>query len=125
MEPGTQDKQLLQTLEENLWKSETRFDMDWMERTLASDFLEFGRSGRVYSRNETLGLESQPIDARLPLENFKARLIGPDVALVTYISAVAYGGVVELGNRSSIWSRTERGWELRFHQGTPTTAQQT
>ena len=125
MELGRQDKQLLETLEENLWKSETRFDMDWMERTLASDFLEFGRSGRVYSRNETLGLESQPIDARLPLEDFRARLISPDVALVTYISAVAYGGVVELGNRSSIWSRTECGWELRFHQGTPTTAQPT
>ena len=95
--------------------------MDWMERTLAPDFFEFGRSGRIYSREDTLGLESQPIDARLPLKNFEARLLSPDVALVTYISAVTYNGVEDIGNRSSIWSRTKIGWQLRFHQGTPVT----
>ena len=122
MELGLQDKQLLETLEENLWKAETRFDLDWLERTLSSDFFEFGRSGRVYSRNDTLDIENQAIHARLPLKKFEARLISADVALVTYVSAVTYDGVEELGNRSSIWSRTEQGWELRFHQGTPVIA---
>ena len=88
--------------------------MDWMERTLASDFFEFGRSGRVY-REDTLGIESQLIDARLPLKNFDARLLSPDVALVTYISAITYNGIEDFGNRSSIWTRTENGWQLRFH----------
>ncbi len=119
MELGSADQKQLERLEEGLWKSETRFDMDWMERTLAPDFLEFGRSGRVYSREDTLGIESQTIAARLPLTNFRARLLSPDVALVTYISCLTCDGVEELGNRSSIWSRAEHGWQLRFHQGTP------
>ena len=116
-----EDLEQIRELEEGLWKSETRFDMEWMKRTLAPDFFEFGRSGRVYRREDTLAIESQPIDAKLPLENFEARLISPCVALVTYISAVTYDGVEDIGNRSSIWSRTENGWQIRFHQGTPVT----
>jgi len=119
MELSSEEKRELERLEEGLWIAATRFDMDWMERTLAPDFFEFGRSGRVYRREDTLGIESQPIDARLPLKDFKVRFISPDVALVTYISAVTYDGVEDIGNRSSIWSRTESGWQLRFHQGTP------
>lgn len=116
-----EDLEQLQALEEGLWIAETRFDMEWMERTLAPDFFEFGRSGRVYRREDTLAIESQPIDARLPLANLEARLVSPDVALVTYISAVTYDSVEDIGNRSSIWSRTGSGWQLRFHQGTPVT----
>ena len=121
MELTGEEKRQLEQLEEGLWIAETRFDMGWMERTLAPDFFEFGRSGRVYRREDTLGIESQPIDARLPLKNFDARLLTPDVALVTYISAVTYNGIEDIGNRSSIWTRTENGWQLRFHQGTPST----
>ncbi len=119
MEFSSEEKKQLEQLEEGLWKAATRFDMDWMEETLAPDFFEFGRSGRVYSREDTLGIESQTIAARLPRANFRARLISPDAALATYVSRVTYDGVEELGNRSSIWSRTEHGWQLRFHQGTP------
>lgn len=85
---------------------------------LAPDFFEFGRSGRVYTRQNAIDTEPQPIDARLPLSYFRARLLDSGVAQVTYVSAVTYDGVLELANRSSIWSRTENGWRLRFHQGT-------
>jgi len=59
------------------------------------------------------------IDATLPLPAFRIRLLDPDTAQITYNSAVTYDGVVEHARRSSIWSRTENGWVLRFHQGTP------
>ncbi len=121
IELRSEEKRELEQLEEGLWIAETRFDRGWMERTLAPDFFEFGRSGRVYRREDTIGIESHPIDARLPLKNFDARLLTPDVALVTYISAVTYSGIEDFGNRSSIWTRTENGWQLRFHQGTPIT----
>src|SRR5665213_4295573 len=90
-----------------------------MRQMIAQDFFEFGRSGRVYKRSDTLNVPPEPIEARLPLHNFHARLIAPDVAQVTYNSAVKYDGVYECGRRSSIWSRTLGGWVLRFHQGTP------
>jgi hypothetical protein len=109
----------LRRLEESLWRAETRFDRDHMNKVLAPDFFEFGRSGRVYQREDTLDVAAQPINATLPLARFAARSIAADVALVTYVSEVTYGEVKEVANRSSLWSRHAGGWSIRFHQGTP------
>ena len=113
------DSKQLQNLEEALWRQETRFDVAFMEKTLAEAFTEFGRSGRTYTRQQIINHPSEPIQAILPLPDFQARLITPDVALVTYNSAATYDGIVEYAHRSSIWSRTPTGWQLQFHQGTP------
>lgn len=119
MELSKRDRDVLEHLEEELWREETRFDHGRMGEVIAPDFLEFGRSGRVYQREDTLAIPRGPIDAVIPLPDFRARLLHPDVAQVTYNSAVRYGGVVQRARRSSIWSRTANGWVLRFHQGTP------
>lgn len=112
------DEDRLRELEESLWRAETRFDKGYMDRILAPDFFEFGRSGRVYTREQILAAPPQAIDAKLPLEGFAVHPIVPNVVLVTYVSEVTYDDV-ELGNRSSLWSKTDAGWQLRFHQGTP------
>jgi hypothetical protein len=109
----------LRRLEESLWRAETRFDRHHMNEVLAPDFVEFGRSGRVYRREDTLNVPAQSIDAMLPLAKFAVRSIATDVALVTYVSEVTYGEVTEVANRSSLWSRHEGAWRIRFHQGTP------
>ena len=113
------DREALERLEVSLWQAETRFDRAYMERVLAEDFHEFGRSGRVYTREETLAVPDEgSIEIRLPLPDFRVQPISADVVLVTYVSEVTYEGVTEVGNRSSLWSRSEDGWRLRFHQGT-------
>ena len=116
MELSEQDCRELELLEESLWRAETRFDRAWMERVLAPGFFEFGRSGRVYSREDTLGIAARPIDATL--EDCNVRLLSSDVAQVTYTSVETYNGVEQIANRSSLWSRTEDGWQLVFHQAT-------
>ena len=89
-----------------------------MNRILSPDFFEFGRSGRIYKREETLAVPSQNINAELPLKDFKIHPISKDVVLITYISKVIYDEI-ETANRSSIWIKTPKGWQLKFHQGTP------
>lgn len=119
MEISDIDFRKLKELEESLWKSETRFDIEYMNKTLAPDFFEFGRSGRTYKREDTLhGARPQVINAKFPLRNFNIILIDINVALITYISEVMYEEL-EVANRSSIWSKTTNGWQIRFHQGTP------
>ena len=118
MELSSQDRRDLERLEEGLWRADVRFDRVHMDAITAPDFFEFGRSGRTYRREDTLDIPAQPIEAKLPLRGFSARLLDVNVVQVTYVSAVTYDGVEELANRSSIWSRTEGGWQLRFHQGT-------
>ncbi|WP_425071421.1 DUF4440 domain-containing protein [Sagittula sp. S175] len=56
----------LQPLEECLWRPETRFDRALVDRLFAPDLVEFGRSGRVYSRADLLAVPPQPFTARLP-----------------------------------------------------------
>jgi hypothetical protein len=121
MKINSEDRNTLERLEEELWREETRFDMQRMDELIAPDFFEFGRSGRIYQRQDTMAIEHQTIDAVLPLPEFHVRLLDENTAQVTYHSVVTYNNVVEHARRSSIWSRTTGGWVLRFHQGTPFT----
>ena len=113
------DEARLRRLEEALWRPETRFDRTWMERTIAGDCFEFGRSGRIYSRDEILAAGPERFEVRLPLPNFGVRWLASDVAQVTYDSIVRYAGPWLHSRRSSIWSRAGGDWSLRFHPGTP------
>jgi hypothetical protein len=114
------DVEDLRELEESLWRPETRFDRRHLEATLAPGFREHGRSGHTYLREGVLRSAPRPLEARLPLPAFEARMIGPDVALVTYRSEVATPEGTEAANRCSIWRRDGDRWLLEFHQGTPT-----
>ena len=108
----------LKKLEESLWISETRCDKKYMETILSPAFFEFGRSGRIYKREEIIDIPFQEINAKLPLKDFQIRFINVDVVLITYISEVQYDEL-EIGNRSSLWSKNSGKWQLQFHQGTP------
>jgi hypothetical protein len=67
-----------------MWRSETRGDRSWMERRLARNFTEFGRSGRRYARTKILDLDVGEIHATLPLRDLQCRRLGGGVVLVTY-----------------------------------------
>ncbi len=114
-----EDHTILTRLEEDMWREITRFDRTFQEQNFAADFFEFGRSGRVYTRDQNIRLNSQPIRAVLPLQNLAIRLLDKNTAQITYNSQVEYNGIIEYARRSSIWSCIESGWVMRFHQGTP------
>lgn len=109
---------VLNNLEESLWKAETRGDRHLMDATFADDFFEFGRSGRIWTRDQMLFDGCAPIDIVLPLPQLEIRLLNDVTALVTYDSIVRYESI-QYAHRSSIWSLQGGRWRLRFHQGTP------
>jgi hypothetical protein len=108
----------LQRLEESMWRGETRYDLAYMERALAPDFFEFGCSGRVYQRQDTLTMPSEAHEIRATLHDYRVFPLAPGVVLATYVSEV-WGETLQRCNRSSIWVKGDSGWQLRFHQGTP------
>jgi len=114
------DREVLRRLEESLWRAETRFDAAYLAEVLAPDFFEFGRSGRVYRRADTLAVPAAPIVIVFPLEGFTVTWLDEQVALVTYVSEITYD-TVERSNRASVWRRAGARWQLVFHQGTRTT----
>lgn len=111
LDSGTDDR--LTSLEHAMWDASTRGDRSWMDAHLTDDFIEFGYSGRSYSRAETLDLPIGRIEARL--EDIAIRAVGRDAALVTYRSVEPRGAA----NRASLWRRAADEWRLGFHQGTP------
>jgi hypothetical protein len=59
----------LTQLEEDMWREGTRYDLAFQERRFATDFVEFGRSGQVYTREQVISTNPQQILAVLPLPN--------------------------------------------------------
>ena len=114
----------LRSLETELHKDETRRNRKRMETLLHPDFVEFGRSGARYTRADIL--KKLGHDTVLPAVHsghFDVVILAEGVALLTYLSThVNAGGNPQQHTlRSSVWGRTEAGWQMRFHQGTPTT----
>ncbi len=117
--PTAHDIAELTRLEEAMWQAATRFDPAFQEVRFATDFIEFGRSGKTYTRAQIIRHDTAEIQATLPLPKLKIRMIGEDAALLTYNSRAVFDGVVEHARRSSIWTKTATGWVMHFHQGTP------
>lgn len=113
----------LRALETELHRIETRRDRNRLDLLLHRDFVEIGRSGRRYDRAAILS--EFAADGELPpvhAQDFELAAVGPGVALLTYRSAHidSAGKLHRCSLRSSLWVRTDAGWQVRFHQGTPT-----
>jgi hypothetical protein len=115
----------LGSLEKELHKGETRRNRKRMETLLHPDFVEFGRSGIRYSPADVL--EASGPNSALPAihsEHLQMIHLAEGIVLLTYVSSHldSDGNTTRRTLRSSIWVLTETGWQLRFHQGTPTSA---
>jgi len=113
----------LKALEIELHNTTTRKNVERLNELLHDSFCELGRSGLSYTKSDIL--------ARLPLEaestvifaeQFQLRQLSEHVALLTYRSAhKALDGTLQRHSlRSSIWQYSAKGWQMSFHQGTPT-----
>ena len=115
----------LRELECELHRPEVRRDAARLEELLHEAFVEIGRSGRRYDRSEIVALLlHEASQGEVRAWDFAVNEIEDGVTLLTYRSARvnAQGRLTRHSLRSSLWHRTERGWRLRFHQGTPTRA---
>lgn len=113
----------LRQLEQTLLKPAVRRNRARMVELLAEDFLEFGSSGRVWTRETIIDLLTKETAFVPPdIEEFHCALLAPELALVTYRTARFDEKTGErlASLRSSLWSRTTGEWKMRFHQGTRT-----
>jgi hypothetical protein len=118
----------LMALEVELHRGAVRADRARMDALLHPEFIEFGRSGAVWTRAATLDEFAAPGAASsaptIHAEDFVLRELTDSLALLTYRSAhlAPDGTRSRFTLRSSLWQRGASGWQLRFHQGTPTEA---
>ena len=115
----------LRELEQSLLDPAVRRSRARLLELLADDFLEFGSSGRVWTRKTIIDLLAKETAFVPPaIEEFQCALLAPDLALVTYRTARTdeKSGERLASLRSSVWTHTAGQWKMRFHQGTRTTA---
>ena len=108
--------------EERLLRQDIRHSPDEAGALLAADFFEFGRSGVVWNRQQTIeALAQEPLMER-SMRDFTTRLLSESVVLVTYRSVLRDPVSSEEWHalRSSVWKLIDGRWQIIFHQGTPT-----
>lgn len=114
---------VLRALEVETYQACVRGNGARLRELLHPRFREFGRSGRIYTREDTLAsFADQPQAYEVLSQDFQAEEVAAGLALLTYRSAEvsADGTIGRYTLRASLWELTGSGWQLRFHQGTPT-----
>lgn len=115
---------VLRRLEEEVLTPEVRSSPNKLADLLADDFIEFGRSGRVYDKRQTIealaGEAGGPEAAARTASHVQANELAEGVVLLTYRSTRRDAGSATHSLRSSIWAWRDGRWQMVFHQGTPT-----
>ena len=88
MDEGKTTADLLYDLETRLHKKEVRNSPQRVAALLADEFTEFGTSGRVFSKTAIIeALKGEAVDQPVRVENFHARALSPEIALVTCLAS--------------------------------------
>lgn len=109
-------------LETSLLKPEVRSSREELDKLLADDFMEFGSSGNIYRKEDTLkNLPASSDKVEFSMGDFKVRQLSENLVLATFKTEKTINGVEKITSlRSSIWKKVGDEWQLFFHQGTPT-----
>jgi hypothetical protein len=115
---SSQGDELLFELEQRLAQVGKRLSAEEASSLIAEDFVEFGSSGKVWSKAEIIEAMSQWNPIERIVENFRVRELSASVCLVTYkvIGVDRQASLFSL--RSSIWRNNGETWQIVFHQGT-------
>jgi hypothetical protein len=105
---------LLIRLEKTFFDPGSRQRPESLANLLADDFVEFGKSGRKYSKSAILDALATESPAEIIATEFQVTTLGPMAALITYRASAA--GVDS--RRSSVWILRDDRWQMLFHQGT-------
>jgi hypothetical protein len=120
-----EDTAMFRELEERLLRPDVRSPAEEIAKLLADEFIEFGRSGRVFNKHHIIeALRDEHAEGLSPArtaDGLAVRRLTKDVALVTYRTVSRISTTEEKGRtlRSSIWKRIDGRWQMMFHQGTP------
>ena len=101
----------IRKLEDQLLDPAVRASADALDRLVSNDFVEFGSSGRVYTKQDVIAQMLGAPSVTVSLTDFNVLALSPDVALATYRTPGSL--------RSSIWRCEGDNWRIVFHQGTP------
>lgn len=110
-----------------LHQASVRSSATEISKLLHEKFSEFGRSGNQYNYVQIIKylVDEEPSDPIFVWsQDYEVRYQCENTALITYKSAhiIDDNELIHHSLRSSLWVKSDSGWQLIFHQGTPTAA---
>ena len=109
---------VVEALERRLLNPRVRSSRTDLDELIADDFIEFGRSGHVWTKNTILESLSKAPLVDIEIDSVQCRQISENAILITYRSRQVGEDQPAETLRSSIWQRQGDGWQVIFHQGT-------
>ncbi len=110
----------VRALEERLLRPEVRRNVDELSELIADDFVEYGSSGQIYTKQDVLKTLPGEPELHTEIKDFHARSLSPEVVLLNYelLSRDDRSRRTRRSARSSIWQLTDGRWQIVFHKGT-------
>ncbi|MBP1076580.1 hypothetical protein JOD63_000548 [Microbacterium terrae] len=109
----------IRALEEELLTAAARRNPERLSELLHPDFIEIGRSGRRWSRDEIIeSLANEGIRDAVITDGWDIFELAPGVALITFVIRTSD----RVSRHSSIWTWASGKTQMLFHQGTFVTA---
>jgi ribonuclease HI len=100
-------------LEQELLQPGTRHNAARLDALLHDDFMEVGKSGRLWTKETCIAALLAETDH--PTTEITSFEVAPlDTTQTVMLARWTMPGV----RRSSIWVLTDSGWRMRYHQGT-------
>jgi hypothetical protein len=115
---NSERNETLFVLEKRLARVGGRLSGEDASSLIADDFVEFGASGKVWSKAEIIAAISEWSPNEGIIENFTVRELSASLCLVTYKVIGVDGLPSRFSLRSSIWQNNGATWQIVFHQGT-------
>ncbi len=109
---------MLFELEQRLAQVSRRLSAEDASSLIADDFVEFGASGKVWSKTEIIAAMSEWNPIERTVEDFRVHELSTSVCLVTYRVIGVNRQASPFSLRSSIWRNNGQTWQIVFHQGT-------
>ena len=119
-----ENERLLVALEVALLDSAVRGSAAQLNDVFADEFVEFGSSGRAYTKNDIIAflLEESSTEKGVSrrAEDIKVHWLAENSAFVNYKLVRTEPAGQKTSLRTSIWKYSDARWQMVFHQGTDT-----
>ena len=95
---------------------------DRLDALLHADFFEVARSGRKFGRDYVMDFLAEHSPPAVHSDDFQLTSLAEGCVLLNYRSVQLHpdGSRFRHTLRASVWKRSPGGWQLFYHQATPT-----
>lgn len=115
-----EEKSLLQKFEWELLEYNTRHNPKRIDELLADDFFECGKTGSMFGKKECLeSLQKEPKEKIFEASDMEVHMLSEAFAQTRFLCKIQNPWENPTTSfRTSLWRKTEKWWQMFFHQGT-------